>query len=186
MPSVDNVTVGKPQITGSIFAAPVGTTLPTSVNDTLAAAFSEMGYASDAGVVNSNSPSVTSFKAWGGDVVLEAQTEKPDTFKIVFIEATNVDVLKVIYGEDNVTVNATTGEIAITANSDEQDSMSLVIDMILRNGTAKRIVIPEGKVTSVADVTYNDSTLVGYDTTFSAYPDSNGNTHYEYILDSEA
>jgi hypothetical protein len=34
----------------------------------------------------------------------------------------------------------------------------------------------------VADITYNDSALVGYDTTFSAYPsDAEGNTHHEYI-----
>ena len=54
--------------------------------------------------------------------------------------------------------------------------------MILKNGTAKRVVLPSCKVTSVSDVNYTDSNAVGYEVEISAYPDSSGNTHYEYII----
>lgn len=180
MSEASNVTAGKPKVGGAVYRAPLGTTLPESVTDTLDAAFKELGYISDAGVKNSNSPSNTAIKAWGGDTVLDVQTEKPDTFQMNFIEATNVEVLKTVYGDDNVSGTLATG-ITITANSQEQNNQVLVIDMVLKNGSVKRIVLPDCKVTAVADIVYSDSTAVGYDTTLSAYPDSDGNTHYEYI-----
>ena len=180
MSNSNNVTAGKPKITGSVWVAPVGTTLPTSTTESLNAAFKELGYVSDAGITNSNSPSNTAIKAWGGATVLDVQTDKPDTFKMAFIEATNVDVLKQIYGDNNVSGTLETG-ITIHANNEEQSTKSLVIDMVLKNGTAKRIVLPTCKVTAVGDITYADGSVIGYDTTLSCYPDTNGHTHHEYI-----
>ena len=177
------VTAGKPMTGGAIFVAPLGTSLPASVSASLAAAFENVGYISDSGVVNSNSPTSTAIKAWGGDTVLDIQTEKPDTFKFTLIEAKNATALKFVYGDSNVTGTLSTG-LTIEANSTEQVSRSLVIDMLLSNNTAKRIVLPNCKVTAVGDITYSDGAAVGYETTISAYPDSNGNTHYEYIKET--
>lgn len=179
--TVDNVNVGKPKVGGAVWTAPKGTTVPTDAVTDLSSTFDCLGFISDAGVTNSNSPSSTSFKAWGGDIVYDAQTEKPDTFKMTLIETTNVAVLKTVYGADNVSGDINSG-IHIKANSKEQNTVVLVIDTILRDGALKRIVIPQAKVTAVGDITYSDGSLVGYDTTFSAYPsDSEGNTHHEYI-----
>ena len=55
MPTVSNVSTGKPNVAGAIFCAPIGTTLPTDTTTTLDAAFKEMGYAAEDGVVNTNS-----------------------------------------------------------------------------------------------------------------------------------
>lgn len=178
-----NVTVGKPLINGAIFRAPLGTTLPTSATATLAAAFKNVGYISDAGVVNSNSPSSNNIKAWGGDVVLTTLEEKPDTFQFTMIEAKNIEVLKAVYGDDNVSGTIATG-IHVTANSNQQPNCSWVIDQVLRDGTKKRIVLPEAGVTAVGDVTYADASVVGYQTTLACFPDSTGNTHHEYIIDA--
>lgn len=178
------VTAGKPMTGGAIFTAALGTSLPTTVNATLAAAFENVGYISDSGVVNSNSPSSTAIKAWGGDTVLDVQTEKPDTFKFTLIEAKNVTALGLVYGTENVTGTLNTG-ITIEANSKEQVAKSIVIDMLLSNNTAKRIVLPNCKVTAVSDITYSDSAAVGYEITVSCYPDTNGNTHYEYIKETQ-
>lgn len=178
--TVANVTAGKPAVAGAISIAPLGSTLPTTANGTLDNAFKMLGYVSEDGVVNSNSPSVETIKAWGGDVVLTTSSEKPDTFQYTLIEVLNVEVLKFVYGSANVTGTLATG-ITVKANNVSQESWSIVIDMILRNGVLKRIVIPSAAVTEVGDITYKDDEAVGYETTVTCSPDSAGNTHYEYM-----
>lgn len=117
--------------------------------------------------------------------MLVVSTEKPDTFEFTLIEAVNTDVLKVVYGDDNVTGDLTTG-ITVTANADQALPHVYVIDMTLKNKTAKRIVIPNGVVSETGDVEYKDDDSVGYNITVDALPDERGNTHYEYILGGKA
>lgn len=176
-----NVTAGKPQISGAVFVAPLGSVIPTNAVDELSDSFVCCGYISDSGVVNTNSATTTDIKAWGGDKVFSVQTEKPDQWKLTFLEHKNIAVLKTVYGEDNVSGDLENG-ITITANSKDLDTQIFVIDMILRDGVAKRVVLPTAKVASVGDITYSDSAAVGYETTLDAFPDSLGNTHYEYMV----
>ena len=56
-----------------------------------------------------------------------------------------------------------------------------MIEMILTDGALKRVVLPSGKITEIADVTYTDADAIGYEVTIIAQPDSTGVTHYEHI-----
>lgn len=183
--NAQNVSIGKPKVGGAIFRAPLGTALPEDAKTQLDEAYKCLGYVSEDGFTNSNSPESGSIKAWGGDTVYAYQTGKEDTFSFKLIECLNIDVLKTVYGDSNVTGTLDSG-ITVNANSKENDASSYVVDLSMRGGVLKRIVIPEARITEMEEITYNDSDCVGYGITMTATPDENGNTHHEYIIKAVA
>lgn len=177
--NVQNVAAGKPKVGGSLWTAPVGTTLPTDATTALDAAFECLGYISEDGFTNETERDTDVVKAWGGDKVLVTDNGVTDTFGYTLIEVLAVAVLKHVYGPDNVSGTLAAG-ITVSVNSKETPEVVLVAELVLR-GAVKRIVVPLAHVTEVGEITYKDDEAVGYETTVTALPDASGNTHYEYI-----
>ena len=177
----NNVSAAKPATGGAVSVAPAGTTLPTDATTTLAGAFTKLGYISDSGLTNGNTINSDTIKAWGGDEVLVVYNGREVNYKFAFLESMNADVLKQIYGADNVSGSLATG-ISITAKSDiEMPEQVWAIDMIMKDNTKKRIVIPAGRISDIGDIKYVDNDAITYEVTVTAIPDATGNTHYEYI-----
>jgi len=105
------VSFGKPKATGAVYIAPYGTALPTTAWASLNAAFKNLGYVSEDGLVNGVETDVQDVNAWGGDLVLSGQTTFKEMFTVNLLE-TNEDALKTYYGSDNVVVE---GNGSITA-----------------------------------------------------------------------
>ncbi len=177
-PTASNVSVGKPKAAGGVYSAPLATAVPTNATTALVAAYVGLGYVSDAGLVNSISSDTTDVNAWGGDRVLTVRTSRSESFNWTFIE-TNADVLKEVYGQDNVT--DTSGSLTVLHNGKDLPTRRYVFEIALTGNRVKRIVVPNGQITEVGDVTYVDGEPIGYEVTVSAYPDANGNTATEYI-----
>lgn len=182
--NVNNVSVGKPKIGGAVHAAPAGTAAPTTAIEELGQSFADLGYISDEGVKNNGSRSTNKIKAWGGDIVASVQTEKTDSFTMTFIESMNEHVMKLAYGSANVTGTLAEG-LTVLVNSSKLDEWVIVVDMVLKGGVAKRIVIPKGQVDSISEITYEDENVIGYQCEITALPDSAGNTHYEYFKSAD-
>lgn len=173
-----NVSVGKPSAAGGIYSAASGTTAPTNATTALVEAFKGLGYVSDEGLTNAIELDTTNITAWGGDTVQTVTSSRTETFSWTFIE-TNTDVLKEVYGQDNVTDTA--GALTVLHNAKELPSRVYAFEILLTGNRVKRIVVPNGKITEVGEVVYQDGEPIGYSVTLTCFPDSAGNTVYEYI-----
>lgn len=175
-----NVSTGKPKVGGAVYVAATNATLPTAA-DAVLSGFTCLGYCSEDGVVNSTDIENDIVKAWGGDTVLTLETSKVDKFQMTLIESMNPDVLKEVYGADNVTGSALASGISVSVNSKALTARAWVIDMIMKGNVLKRVVIPSGTITDLGDIEYKDDDAVGYQITITAVADTSGNSHYEYL-----
>ena len=182
MANANMVTAGKPKVGGAISVGATTLTMPTDATTALAQGFDNLGYVSEDGVTKGVTRDSENIKAWGGDTVMTSQTDYAETYQFSLIETLMVAVKKCVYGDTNVSGDLTTGITAIS-NSTELPAHAWVFDMV-QNGTVSRIVVPNGKVTEVGDITYVDGEPVAYNLTVTALPDVSGNCSYEYTVNS--
>lgn len=177
-----NVSTSSPKVTGAVYYAPLGTTLPTDAKTALDAAFKGVGYISEDGLTRSQSRNSNDIKEWGGGVVSTVQIEYKESFKFKMIEALSDIVQKAVYGEKNVDgkLDVTSTLMTVKHNALEPVSNAWVIDTVMLDGTLSRIVVPNAKITELGDLAYKKDSAIGYDVTLSAMLDANGNTSYDY------
>jgi hypothetical protein len=168
----------------AVYAAPLGTALPTTATASLNNAFVDLGWVSEDGVTNSISREVTKHRAWGGEVVKVTQDNYTETVTLTLLES-SADVFKVVYGEDNVTENGDT--ITVEHSRLMLERQSFVIDFI-DGDKAGRIVVREGQVTELGDVVYVHRDLTRYEITIDVFkPDNAANavvTYFDYSAGS--
>ena len=164
--------------TGGVAAGPTDSTLPTDATTSLPAGITALGLVGDEGVSLTRERSTDDIRAWGGQIARTVQTEFSETATLQFLESDKAEVLKEVYGEDNVTV--TGGNIAIKHNEQTLPSRVFVFDM--KDGDKRRrLVLPNAQITATEDITYVHSDIIRYGVTITAYPDEDGNCAYEYI-----
>ena len=175
------VTAAKPKIGGAVYRAPLGTSLPTDASTALAGTYVAVGYNTEDGVTRTIETDTEVVKAWGGDVVLVLENSRTESFKFSMLDAHSVEALKIYAGDMNVTGTALGTGISVVGNNKEKGGHVFVIDMIEAGNTLHRIVIPNGVVTEIDDVTYVDNAAVAYGVTITAVADSSGNSSYDYM-----
>ena len=175
-----NVSTGKPKVTGGIYRAPLGTTLPTDATTALGAYFTSLGYIAQGGVTHKIALESGEYRAWGGDLVLAYTNSRTNTFAFGLIEVLNKTTYETIYGPGAVSGSLSAG-ISVSADGSDPTEYVYVIELALRDGAVKRIVIPDGKLTEIGDIVYQDSDAINYPVTLTAQVDSSGKSHYEYI-----
>lgn len=177
-----NVSTGKPKVGGAIFVAPKGTALPTDATTALNAAFVNLGYASEDGLVNGTETDTNDINAWGGDNVLSVQTSYKETFTVNLIE-TKEAVLAQYYGADNVSVDGS-GNITVKHNSKTLPEQVVVVEVVLADGRVKRTVVPAAQISDRSgEITYTDGDAIAYPIVWNAKPSSDwsGDTARDFI-----
>lgn len=181
--ATSNVDTGRPKVGGYATRAPLGTVLPTDIVTALDAAFRNMGYVGNAGLKVTYSRASTDHRDWNGDIVDSTQDEYGETYSVEFIESLRGDLLKALFGDENVTITAPTtsveGLVVIKHNSLEPIDAAWVFDMKSRR-SSKRMTLPQARVSDIGEVSFVSNDLIRYAATIKAYPDSLGNSSYEY------
>ena len=185
--SAANIVAGKPLAAGGVYLGPLGTAAPTNSNTALNAAFKSAGYIGEDGLTEGTERSTEKVRAWGGDTVKVLQTDFAVTYTFTFLETLNTDVLNAVYGDENVTPTAatvSTGTLhAVKVNGDTLPKQSFVFEV--KDGDARiRIYVPEGQITSVGEVTYNDSSVIGYSVTVEAYRNATAGANAVKYMDN--
>lgn len=178
------VSAAKPQAGGAVFAAPLGTPVPADATTALDQAFVKLGYLSEDGFENTIETDTNDVKAFGGDTVLSQQTSYKESFKQTFIQSLDVDVLREVYGQKNVTQQGGSDKpITVRHNSDVLPRRAYIFEVLLTGGYVKRLVVPEGQIVERGSVVYKDGDAIGYETTLTAYPSKTieGDCAREYI-----
>ena len=171
------VGAGSAKVTGAIWMAPKGTTLPTDATTALAGTYTLLGFTSDAGVTISENDSSQDLTAWEGRTkVYSVKTEYYETVAFTPIQ-TNADVFKLTYGSGNVTTSGTA--ITIKHKADTLDPVVIVIETSPRTGIVKRYC-GTFQLTSRGDATLDGTQFDMRELTFSSIPDSNGVHMFEY------
>jgi hypothetical protein len=178
-----NIVAGTPLATGGILIGALTAAAPTTAISTLTG-FSAAGYIGEDGITEANERSTDRIRAWGGDTVKVVQTEHNVTYQFTFLETLNADVLKAVYGEDNVTTTAATASTGtlheVAVNAATLPHKSYVFEV--KDGDAKiRIYVPDGQITEVGEITYSDSEVVGYQVTVEAFADASGNKAIKFL-----
>lgn len=172
---------------GAIYSAPLGTTLPTSAVDTLDAAFSDSGYVSSDGLNFSPDYSTSDIMEWNGSLVRRVKESFDGSLSWSHLE-TNENSLKNTFGASNVTVTAATAthgkQLAVTINGSLPEAKSWVFKL-KDEDNRMLVVVPNGQVTDIEDVSFTASDAIMWGVTLSAYPDSSGNHVYIYTDDGQ-
>lgn len=166
--------------TGRVCFAAAGTALPTSTAGSLAA-FAELGYLTDTGIVLTEASSTNSLKAFqNGDEIAENETDHSLQAAFTCLE-TNEDVLAAFYS-GNYDTPAGTGLI----KGGQVRRGVWVIDAIQADGTIIRHVIPDGKVITRDPRTIKNGEAITFGFVLKCFPDALGNKSYDHYSSAGA
>ncbi len=173
------------QTTGAIAKAPIGTALPTDATTALDAAFVSGGYVSENGLSLTPEYSTTDIREWNGNLVRRLKESFDGTLGWEMLQ-TDAESMRTAFGDDSVTVteaDRTHGtRMAIQLGKDLPERASWAFNM--KDGDARtRIVVPDGQITTVGEVSFTSSAAVVWPVTLSTYPDENGVSIYIYTDD---
>lgn len=178
-----NVSVGKGVTGGYMFVAPAGSTLPTDYETPLDAAFLNVGYLGDDGIVFSDSSSNDSFYDLNGDSIETSASEIEKTFTVTFREIKK-DTLAILVGSANVTDSD--GKLTAHDKGPNDAAYSVVFELLLKNGRKWRRVVPNCKLGELGDMTVVSTELLGREVTMSALKDATTGDYYtDYYASTE-
>ena len=160
--------------------------IPKNVKDELAAELAAIaaGYIGNDGITKTVDRETEKIKDWNGDTVIVLTSEHSVMLKLVFLEGANAEVLKMIAGENNVTVGDD-GSITVVDNADDLPHRSMDFHIKSQAGRKIRVFAPDAQVTNVGDVVYVRNDVIKYEVEIECFSDIDSNKLYSFISPAE-
>lgn len=184
------VTAAKPAVAGAVYwRTSAAAALPTNAKDAIpSTGWACLGYCSEDGLTNENEIDRETIKAWGGDTVLVVHNGLEDRFSFTLIEEMSSAVQRFLHSNSSNAGSSVSGSLdgtgvsmAVAVKNEDNADEAIAIDMVLRGGILKRIVIPLCHISEVGEVTYADGEAVAHEVTVTCLADDDGVYHYEYF-----
>lgn len=148
-------------VSGDVFVAPLGSTLPTSAEETLDAAFDALGYLDESGIAEAQARTINAIKAWQNAAIVRKITSEHDaTYSFVPLE-TNPTVLEMYYG------NFSGGVVEV--DGADLPQLAVVIDIYDGDETIRH-VLGAAQVTEQGTTNYGSADAIKRPMTITAYP----------------
>lgn len=169
--AISDIAVGSPvTATGGVLHAPVGTAYPATVAESFSSDWIKGGYVGEDGVTRTIDASDDKIKAWGGDTVKVVRTEHSVSYTFQFLESSNADTLKLLFGDDHVAVTGTDITVEVTSEMVPRRAFAFAMkdgDKLVRE------IVKDGQISVSGDVTFVHSDVIRYEVTIEAFPDEN-------------
>jgi hypothetical protein len=176
--NASKVLVGKPLVSGGIFAAPVGSTMPTDATTALDAAFESVGYITDAGLTKTTKRDIVTIYGWGGDIIAMPQKTFTQDFKFAMAEYLNALPASLLYGESNVVAGTGTGEDTLAVTVTAEDAVHHAWVFEIKQGTGRlRIAVADAMISATADVVFKDDDVAWQEVTITSFWDGTAYSH---------
>lgn len=148
----DAVRVG---VTGTVYVAPKGTTLPTDVTTSLNAAFKSVGFVSEDALTESLKITTERLKAWQRPVGIRSLTTEVEwTFQFGMLETSPL-VLELFYGDADTSVASGVATTAVKAwPTSTQRAMVIEIE---DGSVITRYALPVVEIGDREDVSHSNS-----------------------------
>lgn len=174
--------VGAPiEADGALASAPAGTPLPTDAKTPLPEAFNAKAILSDGGWSLDPNRQTTDLKVHGGGTARTITESFSEVVSTTLVEGADAEILKLVYGEDNVEVSGK--KVSVKHNAKPNGARVWVLGD--RDGDAvRRLVIPSGELFLTGGVTHVHNDMIKYQVEIRCAEDANGNSSYEHIEDT--
>ena len=165
------VNLGIGAASGMFFHAAAGTALPTYPTETLASAWKEVGFIAQDGITWHHGRSAEPLKDWSNSIRRQLQSDATGTVAAPII-STTAEVLKTIFGEDNVTeASASSSHGALTSIEVKEGVMSEeeAFLFLMKDGDDTFMLgTTSGFITALDDISFAPGSAITWNATVSA------------------
>lgn len=165
------VNLGSGYASGMFYHAPKGTALPTYPTETLAEAWEEVGYVAEDGITWHHGRSATPLKDWSNTIRRQLQDDPTGTVAVPVISTTE-EVLKTMFGEDNVTATAATSGhgklISVEVKEGVMSGEEAFLFLMKDGDDCFMLGTTAGFITALDDISFTPGSVINWGATVSA------------------